>query len=125
MNHRHEVRKMPRKQKINLEKVKAALNTICPKRGCSIAPSRIRRIDFDQLECPEGRLGGRENLVQRKDKATLWTRPAFSHRAGTSQRTILWHLEKAVAAYQESLAADPIFTEARHGLARALQDLER
>src|ERR1700719_2870339 len=35
------------------------------------------------------------------------------------------HLEKAVAAYQESLAADPSFTEAMHGLARALQDLQR
>jgi tetratricopeptide (TPR) repeat protein len=35
------------------------------------------------------------------------------------------HLEKAVAAYQESLAVDPTFTEAMHGLARALQDLQR
>jgi len=34
-------------------------------------------------------------------------------------------LEKAVAAYQESLKADPTFTEAMHGLARALQDLRR
>lgn len=34
-------------------------------------------------------------------------------------------LEKAVAAYQESLTADPAFTEAMHGLARALQDLQR
>src|SRR5579872_4690563 len=34
-------------------------------------------------------------------------------------------LEKAVAAYQQSLAADPTFTEAMHGLARALQDLGR
>jgi tetratricopeptide (TPR) repeat protein len=34
-------------------------------------------------------------------------------------------LEKAVAEYRESLAADPTFTEAMHGLARALQDLER
>jgi len=34
-------------------------------------------------------------------------------------------LEKAVAAYQESVAADPMFTEAMHGLARALQDLQR
>jgi len=33
------------------------------------------------------------------------------------------HLEKAVAAYQESLAADPAFTDAMHGLTRALQDL--
>jgi ribosomal protein S27AE len=44
---------MPLKQKINLEKVKAALNTLCPKCGYSIAPDRIRRIDFEQLECPE------------------------------------------------------------------------
>src|ERR1700720_4307274 len=35
------------------------------------------------------------------------------------------HLEKAVAAYRGSLAADPSFTEAMHGLARALQDLQR
>jgi tetratricopeptide (TPR) repeat protein len=35
------------------------------------------------------------------------------------------NLEKAVTAYQESLAADPTFTEAMHGLARALQDLQR
>src|ERR1700722_5732558 len=35
------------------------------------------------------------------------------------------HLEEAVAAYRESLAADPAFTEAMHGLARALQDLQR
>ncbi|HZC24815.1 MAG TPA: tetratricopeptide repeat protein [Candidatus Binatia bacterium] len=34
-------------------------------------------------------------------------------------------LEKAVTAYKESLDADPTFTEAMHGLARALQDLGR
>jgi tetratricopeptide (TPR) repeat protein len=34
-------------------------------------------------------------------------------------------LEEAVAAYQESIAIDPSFTEAMHGLARALQDLQR
>lgn len=34
-------------------------------------------------------------------------------------------LEQAVHAYQESLAADPTFTEAMHGLARVLQDLDR
>ena len=33
--------------------------------------------------------------------------------------------EKAVSAYQESLDIDPTFTEAMHGLARALQDLQR
>jgi tetratricopeptide (TPR) repeat protein len=35
------------------------------------------------------------------------------------------HLEQAVASYRESIAIDPTFTEAMHGLARALQDLER
>ena len=35
------------------------------------------------------------------------------------------NLEKAVSLYKESLQADPAFTEAMHGLARALQDLER
>jgi Flp pilus assembly protein TadD len=35
------------------------------------------------------------------------------------------HHEQAVAQYRTSLAADPTFTEAMHGLARALQDLNR
>jgi tetratricopeptide (TPR) repeat protein len=34
-------------------------------------------------------------------------------------------LEEAVAAYRASIAVDPTFTEAMHGLARALQDLQR
>jgi Flp pilus assembly protein TadD len=35
------------------------------------------------------------------------------------------HHEQAVEQYQKSLEADPTFTEAMHGLARALQDLNR
>jgi len=35
------------------------------------------------------------------------------------------HHEQAVAEYQKSLAADPTFTDALHGLSRALQDLNR
>jgi len=35
------------------------------------------------------------------------------------------NLEKAVTEYQASISADPTFTEAMHGLARALQDLQR
>lgn len=34
-------------------------------------------------------------------------------------------LDDAVIAYQKSLSTDPTFTEAMHGLARALQDLQR
>lgn len=33
--------------------------------------------------------------------------------------------EGALAEYEKSLAADPTFTEAMHGMARALQDLNR
>ncbi len=33
--------------------------------------------------------------------------------------------ERAVDEYQKSLEADPTFTEAMHGLSRALQDLNR
>ena len=33
--------------------------------------------------------------------------------------------ERALAAYQQSLDADPTFTEAMHGMTRALQDLGR
>jgi ribosomal protein S27AE len=43
---------MVNKQKINREKVMAALNTLCPKCGYSIPPEKIRRIDFSLVECP-------------------------------------------------------------------------
>jgi hypothetical protein len=39
---REKILGVPQKQKINLEKVMASLNTVCPKCGCSIAPDRIR-----------------------------------------------------------------------------------
>jgi tetratricopeptide (TPR) repeat protein len=35
------------------------------------------------------------------------------------------NLEKSVEAYRQAISVDPTFTEAMHGLARALQDLER
>jgi hydrogenase maturation factor HypF (carbamoyltransferase family) len=48
---------MVSKQKINLEKVQAALNTVCPKCGYSIPPEKRRRMDFCVVECPS--CGGR------------------------------------------------------------------
>jgi len=33
--------------------------------------------------------------------------------------------ERALEEYKKSLAADPVFTEAMHGMARTLQDLNR
>jgi ribosomal protein S27AE len=47
------ISRLPRKQKINLEKVMAPQNTACTKCGCSITPDKIRRVDFQRVECPE------------------------------------------------------------------------
>jgi ribosomal protein S27AE len=44
---------MPKKQKINLAKVLAALNTPCPKCGYSIPPGEKRRVDFEHMQCPK------------------------------------------------------------------------
>jgi ribosomal protein S27AE len=44
---------MPNKQKINLQKVQAVLNTLCPKCGYSITPAEIQRVDFDAMLCPK------------------------------------------------------------------------
>jgi hypothetical protein len=38
--------------KINLEKVRAWLDTVCPKCGGLIPPAGVRRIDFERIECP-------------------------------------------------------------------------
>ena len=54
---------MPRKQKINSEKVEAALNTLCPKCGYVIPPAEIRRYDFDTVKCPKCK----EHFVTTKD----------------------------------------------------------
>jgi ribosomal protein S27AE len=43
---------MPRSRKINLEKVLASLDAVCPKCGKSISPAEVRRIDFERIECP-------------------------------------------------------------------------
>jgi len=39
--------------KINLEAIRASLNTICTECGYSIAPSEIMRIDFYRMKCPK------------------------------------------------------------------------
>jgi predicted RNA-binding Zn-ribbon protein involved in translation (DUF1610 family) len=43
---------MPRARKINLEKVRASLDAVCPKCGKVIPPAEVRRIDFERIECP-------------------------------------------------------------------------
>jgi hypothetical protein len=43
---------MPSSRKINLEKVLASLDAVCPKCGGLISPAHVRRIDFERIECP-------------------------------------------------------------------------
>ena len=42
---------MPR-GKINLQKVLASLNTPCPKCGHLITPAEIKRVSWEEIECP-------------------------------------------------------------------------
>jgi hypothetical protein len=44
---------MPRKEKINLEKIKASLFTLCTECCYKIKPAELRRIDFDYARCPK------------------------------------------------------------------------
>jgi len=44
---------MPKKQKINLEKVLASLATQCVKCGESIPPGKRRLVDREHVECPK------------------------------------------------------------------------
>jgi len=43
---------MPRARKINLAKVLASLDTICPKYEKIITPAEMQRIDFEKMKCP-------------------------------------------------------------------------
>jgi ribosomal protein S27AE len=43
---------VPKSRKVNLEKVQASLDKVCPKCGKVISPPEVRRIDFDRIECP-------------------------------------------------------------------------
>jgi ribosomal protein S27AE len=44
---------VPRSRKINLEKALASLNTTCPKCGFTITPDKVKRVDFERIECPK------------------------------------------------------------------------
>jgi predicted Zn finger-like uncharacterized protein len=44
---------MPARKKINLEKVNAALSTLCPECGHEITPAEVLRINSTQVRCPK------------------------------------------------------------------------
>ena len=44
---------MPRRDKINLEKIKASLFTLCTECGYKIPPAEERRIDGERMRCPK------------------------------------------------------------------------
>jgi hypothetical protein len=43
---------LPMTRKINLEKVRASLDAVCPTCRKVISPAQVRRIDFERIECP-------------------------------------------------------------------------
>jgi predicted RNA-binding Zn-ribbon protein involved in translation (DUF1610 family) len=43
---------MVSRKKINLAKVMASLDTICPKCGKVITPAEMQRGDFERMKCP-------------------------------------------------------------------------
>ena len=43
---------MVSRKRINLEKVQASLDVICPKCGKVITPAEMQRIDFERMKCP-------------------------------------------------------------------------
>jgi DNA-directed RNA polymerase subunit RPC12/RpoP len=47
------VNSVPSRKKINLEKVLASLNTTCPTCGRVIEPAEIKRVSWDEIECPD------------------------------------------------------------------------
>jgi ribosomal protein S27AE len=44
---------MSRSRKIDLEKVRASLNTTCLRCGFTITPDLVKRVDFERVECPK------------------------------------------------------------------------
>ena len=40
-------------RKIDLAKVMASLNTLCPKCGYSIPPNETQRVTFTEMKCPK------------------------------------------------------------------------
>jgi ribosomal protein S27AE len=43
---------MPRSRKINLERVRASLDAVCPKCGALLLSADVRRIEFEHIERP-------------------------------------------------------------------------
>jgi DNA-directed RNA polymerase subunit RPC12/RpoP len=43
---------MPRRRNLDLEKLRATLDVICPYCGARIVPENQQRVDWDHLQCP-------------------------------------------------------------------------
>jgi hypothetical protein len=51
MHYDHRIR-MPARRKLDLEKIPASLNTVCPHCDASIPPEYQNRVDNDCMKCP-------------------------------------------------------------------------
>jgi hypothetical protein len=54
---------MPSRKKIDMEKVRASLNIICPKCGRIIEPQDIKRVSWEEILCPD--VGNRFDVRKR------------------------------------------------------------
>ncbi len=43
---------MPRSRKIDMAKVLACMDTVCPKCGKEIMPADVQRTEFERMKCP-------------------------------------------------------------------------
>ena len=66
-----------------------------------------------------------ENLSSQQSARELARQLAEDHYYAALDLVAEGHSEHAIEEYRKALAADPNFTDALHGLSRALQDLNR
>ena len=48
---------MPRRSKLDLNKIRASLTTTCTECGHEITADELRRIDFERVRCPKSIFG--------------------------------------------------------------------
>ena len=44
--------RMPRRGKLDLDRIRASADVICPHCGVHIPPDRQQRVDFEHMRCP-------------------------------------------------------------------------
>jgi DNA-directed RNA polymerase subunit RPC12/RpoP len=61
---------MPARRKLDLEKIRASLNTVCPYCSASIPPEDQNRMDWEHMKCPHC---GKDFIPEAKDGPPIRT----------------------------------------------------